>query len=103
MAEASPIRVVIEDDDNSVRTDPDTGTIETDQPDGSTVVQIFPNGPPRKQKEGEDPWYKNLAEEIDKMELAGIANELIDAIEADHRSREGHLQVVARGLGLLGL
>lgn len=100
MAEALPIHVVIEDDDNSVRTDPQTGNVEIDQPGGGVVIQFNPSH--EKDKDNTD-WFRNLAEEMDGMELAKIANELIDAIDADARSRQGHLDVIARGLSLLGL
>lgn len=103
MPEALPIHVVIEDDDNSTRTDPETGNVEIDQPGGGVVIQF--NGGQKKDDNdnNNDKWFKNLAEEMDSMELAKIANELIDAIDADARSRQGHLDVIARGLSLLGL
>src|SRR5882762_4651958 len=103
MPEASPIHVVIEDDDNTVRTDPETGTIETDQADGGVVIQFGKGSPSEGEADSDKKWFRNLAEDMDPMELGKIANELIEAIEADHRSREGHLAVIARGYGLLGL
>jgi hypothetical protein len=101
MPESLPIHVVIEEDDNSTRVDPETGSLEIEQPGGGVMVQF--NGGRDQKDEGKKDWFANLAEDIDPQKLAGIANELLDAIEADDRSRQGHLQVVARGLGLLGL
>jgi len=95
-----PISVVIEEDDNSTRVDPDTGALEVDQPGGGVVVNFNDH---RKKDDGDSDWTANLADDIDPMELARIANELLDAIDADDRSRQGHLQIVARGIGLLGL
>jgi len=100
-----PLNVVVEDDDNSARVDPESGNLEIDQPDGGVMIQINP-AQGEKTKTG-DRWFANLAVEMSQqnggMELAKIANELIDAIEADDRSRRGHLDVIARGLSLLGL
>src|SRR5882672_11244608 len=96
-----PISVVIEDEDNSTRVDPDTGALEDDQPGGGVVVNF--NDHRKKDDDGDNDWTANLADDIDPMELARIANELLDAIDADDRSRQGHLQIVARGIGLLGL
>jgi len=94
------INVVIEEDDNSTRIDPDTGALEIDQPGGGVVVNL---GDHRQKESSSKDWDANLAEEIDPMELSRIANDLLDAIEADDRSRAGHLEIVARGMGLLGI
>jgi hypothetical protein len=101
-----PIVVHIEEDDDSVRVDPVTGSVETDQPDGGVVVQLRDH-PPAKD-DGEDQWFANLADSkisahISANELSKIANDLCDAIAEDDRSRANHLAVRARGLDLLGL
>lgn len=104
MADAQPvsgISVVIDDEDGTVTTDPVTGTVSTAQPDGGVVVQLDARRP-KPDGQG-DEFYDNLADSIDKMELARIANELHDQIAADDRSRGNHLEIRARGLGLLGL
>jgi hypothetical protein len=99
---ADPLVVHIEEDDDSVRVDPVTGTVETDQPDGGVVVQLHDKPPAEQGKE--DAWFANLAAgKIDAMELGRIANDLFDAISEDDRSRSNYLSVRARGLDLLGL
>src|SRR5882672_3860354 len=97
---AQPITVVIEDDDNTTRVDPETGTVEVDQPDGGVVVQLDAHRP--SEEDQQDPHFANLAEKMDGMDLGKIANELYDAIEADDRSRAGYLAILSRGLDILG-
>jgi hypothetical protein len=97
---AETIQVFIEDEDNSTRIDPETGALEIAQPGGGVVVNFDDHR--KKEEEGKD-WFANLADDIDAMELSRIANDLLDAIEADDRSRQGYLEIVARGIGLLGL
>jgi hypothetical protein len=94
------IQVVIEDD-NSTQIDPETGAIEIPQPDGGVVINLDDHR--KKEEAGEQDWFKNLANDIDPHKLSIIANDLLDAIEADARSRQGHLDVIARGMSLLGL
>ncbi len=97
---ADPVTVIIEEDGENTRIDPATGTIEVDQPDGGVVVQLDAHRPG---KESKGDFYDNLADDIESVELSRIANELSDAIKADDDSRQGYLQIRARGLGLLGL
>lgn len=96
------IQVVIEDDDNSTHLDPETGALEIPDANGGVLVNLDDHRP-KDQDQGDDDWFRNLASEIDAMEMGKIANDLLDAIEADDRSRHEHLQIIARGLGLLGL
>src|SRR5215467_7891999 len=98
---AEPLTIHVESDDETVTVDPDTGAKQTLLPGGNVLVNLDDHR--RKSDDGDGPWFANLADKIDAMELARIANELIDEIEADNRSRLEHLQIVARGLGLLGL
>lgn len=100
MADTAPITVTIEDEDHSTRVDPETGNIEIDQPDGGTVVQF---GAAKKAKDNANDFFANLAVDHDRGKLSIIANELIDAIEADDRSRSQYLATRARALDLLGL
>src|SRR4029077_5756256 len=97
-----PLHVVIEDDDNTAQTDPETGDITVPTDDGGVVVRLNP-GQDNDEGEKKNDWFRNLADEIDRMKLSQIAQELIDAIDADDRSRRGHLDVISRGLSLLGL
>jgi hypothetical protein len=99
---AQPLDIMVDDDTETIRVDPVTGTVEHDQPDGGTIVQ-FNARKPKKEGEEESDWFCNLAEDMDQAKLAGLANDLIDAIEADDRSRGDYLAIRARGLDLLGI
>lgn len=102
MAAPEAIEVIIEDTNDSVRVDHETGNIETDTPDGGVVVDF--GGAKRQEQESEEnEFYRNLADEIDQAQLAAIAGELIDAVTADDTSRQEWLQIRARGLNLLGI
>lgn len=98
------VRVIIEDDDNSVRKDPVTGAIEIDQPDGGVVIQFNPKAE-ESAGEDDDPaqFYANLADKIENHLLLTIGNELHEAVDADNRSRSNTLAIHTRGLDLLGL
>lgn len=101
MADAAQnLDVQIDDDTETVRVDPETGTIEIPQPDGGVVVQLDAARADPAQDD-EDPFYANL---VGKMgsELGIIANELHEAIEADDKSRQGTLILYERALSLLG-
>jgi hypothetical protein len=69
--------------------------------DGGVVVQLDAHRPGKDDDENE--FYANLVDKIDALDLTKYANELVDAITADDESRKGHLDTIARGLGLLGL
>src|SRR5438552_1626927 len=99
---ADPLQVIVETDDDTTTIDPLTGTIATKQPDGGVVVRLNAHRPHKDGAE-ENPFYANLALDLDGARLAQIANDLIDAIGADDRSRQAHLQTRARGLDLLGI
>jgi hypothetical protein len=107
MAEAATalnddIHVVIEDEDHSVRTEPD-GSIVIDSPDGGVVVQLNPKR--EDQTEIDDPakFYENIADRIGEGRLLVLANELFEAIEADDQSRSEWLADRAERMALLGL
>lgn len=74
--------------------------------DGSVTISI--DGKPLKQ-EGDDEaeaakeWFRNLAEEIDEIELNRIADELLRGIDADITSRSDWIEDRAEGIKLLGL
>lgn len=95
----SGIQVVIDDDDNTVRTDPVTGTVTTDQPDGGVVVQLDAHRPKRADDDT-DPFYANLVDKVG--DLTKIASDLHDQIAADNKSRGNHLEILKRGMELLG-
>lgn len=98
---ADPLRIVLEDDDNTVRVDSVTGTVETDQPDGGVVVNLDARKP-KAEDGGGDKWFDNLVDDIDRMRLGQIANELYEAISADDASRQEYLNIRAMGLKMLG-
>ena len=106
VADTGDIQVVIEDENDGVRYDAQNGVIETDQPDGGVVVQLFPNGLPRGEDDADsdDPekFYENLAERIDPSKLMTLAEDLWQAVSADDNSRQNWLRMYARGLELLG-
>jgi hypothetical protein len=97
---AEVIQITIDDTDDTVKVDSTNGTVETKQPDGGVVVQLNNRKP--KADTDDDKWFTNLADDIDGMPLAVIANDLIEAITADDNSRSNYLAIRARGLDLLG-
>lgn len=98
------IRVVIEDEDDSVKSLPD-GSIAIDEPGGGVVVQLFPNGRPADEEAAEDPakFYENLADKIGDSELSVIGEMLFEAVQADDQSRAEWLANRADWMDLLGL
>src|SRR5689334_13557673 len=100
LGSVSGVQVTVDDEDNEVRVDPGSGTIERDQPDGGVVVQF---DAVRARDDGDGGFYENLAEKLGGMDLAKVANDLYEAIEADDRSRQQYLQIVTRAMDFLGL
>lgn len=64
------LSVIINDDTETIRVDPVTGTVETDQPDGSVVVHL--DKKKDKTEEEENGWFANLADDMGAGELAKI-------------------------------
>lgn len=95
------VQVVIDEPDDSVRVDPVTGTVETDQDDGGVVVQ-FDARRPKTEAENAD-FYRNIVEDIPALTLSQLANDLHEQIAADDQSRQNTLQIRARAMELLGL
>jgi hypothetical protein len=96
-----PIVVRIDDEVETIRVDPRTGTIEQTMPDGSVKVNLDAD---KRQAEGtDDKWFRNLIDDIDDIDLSVITNELVEGIEADNQSRQESLATHARGLDLLGI
>ena len=96
------IHVIVEDNDNSVRTEPD-GSIVIDQPGGGVVVQLNPQAEPDVDNDDPAKFYQNIADKIGEGRLSVISNELIEAVEADDSSRSEWLSDHAERIGLLGL
>lgn len=97
---AETVTVRIDTPDNTVTTD-DEGNVITQQADGGNIVSF--GAARKKQSDGKQDWFRNLVDELDGPELAEIANELYEAVDADDRSREGTLATRAKGLDLCGL
>lgn len=100
------IRVIVDDDDNSVRTEPD-GSIVIDQPGGGVVVQLHPQTEPDADVDDPKKFYDNIASKIASKigegRLQIIANELMEAVEADDSSRSEWLSDRRERMALLGL
>jgi hypothetical protein len=75
------------------------GVQQTKNPDGSLTVDFSP-------KNATDPknndFYRNLADEIEEVELERIASDLLDGISIDLQSRSEWLATRARGIELFG-
>ncbi len=99
LGSVSGVKVTVDDDDNEVRVDEATGTVERDQDDGGVVVQF--NAVRKADEDGG--FYENLADKLDGMTLAKVGNDLYEAVEADDRSRQQYLQIVVRAMDFLGL
>lgn len=76
---------------------PDTVVVEL--PDGSVTVDLNPQETEKKSS-GFD---ANLAEDMSPADLGKVANDLLEAIEADLQSREEWVAVRAKGMDLLAL
>ena len=97
---AEPLKIVIDEDTDTVHVDPQTGTVTEMQPDGGVVVHL---DAPQSKGDDVDDWFENLAVDMDRIKLGIIANDLVSAIEADDRSRQEYLETRARGLDMLGI
>ncbi len=100
---AEPLKVVIDDDTDTVVVDPETGTIEERQPDGGVIVHLDAKKASQDGDDDEDDWFGNLAVDMDRLELGVIVNDLISAIDEDDRSRSDALENHAQGLQMLGI
>lgn len=98
------LSIIIDDDAENIRIDPLTGTVETDQPDGSVIVNLDAKKKKTEDDDSEeDKWFANLADEMDESELGILANDLYEQIAADDRSRQQKLDDISRGIDLCGL
>lgn len=98
---AEPLKVVIDDDVDTVYVDPETGTVEERQPDGGVIVKLDAKKASEDDDDG-DGWFDNLVAKVDSGILGGLSNELYEAIEADDKSRQPSLLNHVRGFELLG-
>ena len=68
------IHVIVEDNDNSVRTEPD-GSIVIDQPGGGVVVQLNPQAEPDVDNDDPAKFYQNIADHLTKNTKLVITGE----------------------------
>lgn len=97
-----PQEPMIEVADN-VSIDAATGAVQIDHDDGS--ITIDPTGESLRSTGdgGSETFDENLADRIDAIELGRIANDLIDAIQADKQDRSQWEQMRAKCIELLGM
>src|SRR4051812_24228434 len=100
---AEPLKIVIDDDVDTVHVDPDTGTVTEQQPDGGVIVHLDAKKHGQDDDDDDDDWFKNLADDIGQLDLGVIVNELMSAVEEDNKSRQQSLENHARGLEMLGI
>src|SRR5215831_2114169 len=97
-----PTIIEIDEDDNVVKfpqKNPSTALIVQHQ-DGSMTVDLSGGAEGRKV---DDEFDGNLAEAMDQFDLGRIAEDLLEGIDADLRSREEWITNRDRGIDLLGL
>lgn len=97
----APVVVVVDSDDENgdASIDPESGALKIESSDGSVTIDLNPQGPDKSKNVA---FGDNLAEVIDEGELARIASELLQAIEADDQSRQEWLETRAKGIDMLG-
>lgn len=78
-----------------------TLTIEND--DGSAVMLLDVDDPNRAKKTtDEDDFHRNLVDDITEGERQRIVTDLMEAVDADDRSRQDWLKTRAKGIEMLG-
>ena len=77
----------------------DVGQIEIEQEEDGGVTIDFE---PMDERQGDDDFYANLAEDIPTRELQRIASELLGEFDANKASRQEWEEANANGLELLG-
>ena len=97
-----PINVIIEDGSGESVRHID-GNIEIDTPDGGVVVQFNPQAQSDPSNDNPAEFYSNIAGKLGESQRMTIANELIEAINADDMSRQPSLANRTKGMDLLGL
>lgn len=89
---------------SEVKIDPKTGTASITNPDGSMIVDFAPQQPGEGQQDADAMVHDaNLALHIDSAELARIASEVLEGIDADIADRQQWVDTRAKGINLLGL
>lgn len=95
---------VLDVDPGQPRFDEESGSMEIPLPDGSVIIDLNPQGyDDDEEAEGDPEFDENLALKIADYELNKIAEDLIEGIEQDDKSRSGWLASRKAGIDLLGL
>lgn len=89
------------DQGQTIHVDANSGYVKRENADGS--VTVMPPGAAKPKKRGAAKFNDNLAEDIDSMVLATIANRLLERIEADLQSRKDWEETAVKGVSLIGV
>src|ERR1019366_245992 len=89
------------DDPTAIHADPVTGEIMV--PESGVVVNLRPDIASQDQDDDPEKFYENLALKMPDGELGVIANDLMEGIDSDIRSRTEHLQNLSLGMTVIGL
>ena len=95
---------IVEDDTPDVPEWDGDEKLRVEYPDGSIVISL--DGRPVEQDDVAEKareWFANLVDDIDDMELSGIANDLLRGVDDDLQSRIDWVEGRAEGIRLLGL
>lgn len=96
-----PIEVDLSGDAPSPFSRNDEGFVKVENQDGSVTVSF--GGWPEEDDDKPNKFGDNLAKHMDDFELAGIASEILEGIQADELSRQDWLDARAKAISLLGL
>jgi len=97
-----PLRIVVNDESETVHVDPDTGSVTTLNPDGTASVELDKKQPGLGSQDDKE-WFRNLVDDLDGIQLSILTNDLVAGVKADNESRSGWLNNTKTGFDLLGL
>lgn len=103
--ELDPIEIEFGEDEVADRPveDNDGTILKIEHGDGSVTVSMDGADLGGEAKRGPKGWFDNLVDDIPKMELGIIANDLLRGIDDDLVSRQDWIEARATGIKLLGL
>ena len=104
VVEGEDIEVQVAEPDVTKHLDGDGNVITIEDVDGSVLVSV--DGRPvetKSEAERAEEWFSNLVDDIDRMELQRIGEDLLRGVEDDLESRQDWIEDRAQGLKLLGL
>ena len=93
--------IIDSDGDLDSMIDPQSGAMKIESDDGGVIIDLNPQIRGKKAR-GEEEFSENLAEIMSDQDMNLIAADLIQAIEADDRSRDEWLNTRAKGIDMLG-